>query len=187
MRDRLDANGDGDFTDAADRDEPAANNTFSKANEWTARRVQKAGTGNYESYSYTHDAVGNLTAQQVDTYANNVLSATGGRRLVYDAFGRLTRVEQLVGGLGEDRIEQYKFNGLGYRIMTQTDADFDGVFEDGERTYLMYDERWRVVASFVDASATPREAWVYHSAGLGGLAGRARARCLCHRVMEGAS
>ena len=29
---RLDANGDGDFTDAADRDEPAANNTFSSTN-----------------------------------------------------------------------------------------------------------------------------------------------------------
>jgi hypothetical protein len=36
---QLDANGDGVFTDADDRDEPSAYTTFNAANEWTARRV----------------------------------------------------------------------------------------------------------------------------------------------------
>lgn len=87
---QLDANGDGDFGDEADRDEPSAYNTFNTANEWTARRVAKAGGSDRDEHAYTYDAAGNLTDLALTVYrgANSALTH---RRLVYDAFGRLVR------------------------------------------------------------------------------------------------
>ncbi len=59
---RLDANGDADYTDEADRDEPSANNSFDKENEWTSRRIDKGG-GYHDDLAYTDDATGNLTVE----------------------------------------------------------------------------------------------------------------------------
>lgn len=114
--------------------------------------MSKAGSGNYESYAYTYDAVGNLTIQTTNIFTSGTQTSTSGRTFVYDAIGRLTQVtDPNVEPGSENRIAQYKYNGLGFRIMTQTDADGDETFEDGERTSFMYDDRWRRVGSFVDS------------------------------------
>jgi len=55
--------------------------------------------------------------------------------------------------------------------LAQYDDDTDGTLEDSERTYLMYDDRWRVVASFSDQDEAPADAFVHHNAGIGGSGG----------------
>jgi RHS repeat-associated protein len=161
---QLDANGDGDFGDETDRDEPSAYNTFNTANEWTARRVAKAGGTDRDEHAYTHDAVGNLTdlARTVYRGANTALTH---RRLVYDAFGRLVRAAS-VEGMDETDIALYRYNGLNMRLMWQDDADADSTLESSERFYVMHDERWRPVATFRDTDSTPKEAFVWHAAGV---------------------
>jgi len=62
-------------------------------------------------------------------------------------------------------VVKYRYNGLGYRILWQWDVDADTVLENDERTYLTYDERWRVVAAFRNSDSTPKERWVHHAAG----------------------
>jgi hypothetical protein len=81
------------FTDADDRDEPSAYNTFNAANEWTARRIAKAGTDRSE-FTYTHDPVGNLIGESVTTYTGSS-TAVATRGWVYDPFGRLVRTTGL--------------------------------------------------------------------------------------------
>jgi len=168
----LDANGDGDYTDADDRDEIAANNTFNKANEWTARRVKKSPSTNYDDYSYTYDPAGNLVGESVTKVRAGSGNQLASRQFVYDAFGRLVKVvNPMLSEGGEDRIAQYKYNGLGFRTMAQYDEDVDGVFEASERVYFAYDERWRMIASFRNQDANPKEAFVYHAAGKAGRGG----------------
>ena len=112
---QLDSNGDGDFTDEEDRDEPSAYNTFNKANEWTFRRVQKAATDDRDEWTYTYDAAGQLTKMELDRY-RGVVTSEAERTLVYDAFGRLVRVEGFPTESGPLSIAAYRYNGLGYRI-----------------------------------------------------------------------
>ncbi|MFZ2873610.1 MAG: RHS repeat-associated core domain-containing protein [Phycisphaerales bacterium] len=166
---QLDANGDGDYGDETDRDEPSAYNTFNKANEWTARRVAKAGGSDRDEHAYTYDAAGNLTDLAVTVY-RGMSTALSHRRLVYDAFGRLVRVAA-VEGMDETDVAVYRYNGLNMRLMWQDDADADSTLESGERFYVMHDERWRPVATFRDTDATPKEAFVWHAAGQGGFGG----------------
>ena len=89
------------------------------------------------------------------------------RRLVYDAFGRLVRVAA-VEGMDETDVALYRYNGLNMRLMWQDDADADSTLESSERFYIMHDERWRPVATFRDTDTTPKEAFVWHAAGLFG-------------------
>ncbi|MBX3410573.1 MAG: hypothetical protein KF859_11890 [Phycisphaeraceae bacterium] len=167
---QLDANGDGSFTGEADRDEPSAYNAFNKANEWTARRVQKAGSDRDE-YTYTYDAVGNITGESLTSYRGMAMGA-GGRTFEYDAFGRLVRVRAVFYPFeGEDRLTQYRYNGLGFRIMWQYDADLNAELDNSDRYYFMYDDRWRIVGAFRNQDASPKESFVYHAAGLGGRGG----------------
>lgn len=163
---QLDANGDGDFTDESDRNEPSADQTFNLANEWTARKVTKTGTDN-DSFAYTYDAVGNLTGDTL-TSVRGMSTAYSTRGFVYDAFGRMVAVSGLVTEEGPVNIQQSRYNGLGFRIMWQYHVNFDGVLSNSERYYFMYDESWREIATFRNQDASPKEALVYHEAGSGG-------------------
>jgi len=166
---KLDANGDGDFGDEEDRDEPLADQTFTKANEWTDRKIAKASGGgaDHDTYDYTHDAVGNLTVED-RSGLRGAMSTLGRRGFVYDAFGRMVTATGIIGEDGPVVTARHRYNGLGFRIMWQYDADTDGTLEDAERYYQMHDERWRVIAVFRNQDAAPKEGYVHHAAGSGG-------------------
>ena len=95
---RLDANGDGDFSDEADRDELSANTTFNEANEWTARRVSKTSndpTNNWDDWTYDYNDNGQQIREQLSSKRVTGLGTVqtlGARLFRYDAFGRLTGV-----------------------------------------------------------------------------------------------
>ena len=47
-------------------------------------------------------------------------------------------------------VEEYTYNGLGYRISFQADSDADGDVDGSDLVYsFAYDERWRIVATFL--------------------------------------
>jgi RHS repeat-associated protein len=63
---------------------------------------------------------------------------------------------------------EYRYNGLGQRIMWRYDANASGTVASTKRYHYMYDDRWRVVVVFRDADSTPKESFVYHAAGNAG-------------------
>jgi len=130
---KLDANGDGDFGDEEDRDEPLADQTFTKANEWTDRKIAKASGGgaDHDTYDYTHDAVGNLTVEDLSGL-RGATSSLGRRGFVYDAFGRMVTATGIIGEEGPVVTARHRYNGLGFRIMWQYDADSDINFDGSE-------------------------------------------------------
>ncbi len=69
---------------------------------------------------------------------------------------------------GPTYIAKYRYNGLGFRIMSQEDDNASGSLDAAEKRFMMYDERWRVVATFRDQDAAPKETYVYHAAGWNG-------------------
>jgi RHS repeat-associated protein len=166
---KLDVDGDGSFTGEDDREELSAYNTFNKANEWTTRRENKGSGTDYNGWADTYDAVGNLT-RQVQTRARTGLgTAVGGRGFKYDVFGRVVQIGTDLGsGLVSNSGTVYRYNGLNQRIMWVRDEDSDDAPENSERVYVMYDDRWRMVGTFLDDDSTPKEAWVYHHAGMKG-------------------
>lgn len=163
---QLDSNGDGDFTDIGDRDEPSGtgNNEFSKANEWTDRRVNR-NSGQHDTYDYTYDAVGNLTEESITINAGGAPQGSGYRKFVYDVFGRLVEAQGPEVDEVPTYIAKYRYNGLGFRIMWQYDADTDATLENGERYYFLYDEEWRPLATYRDQDTDPKERYVYHNSG----------------------
>ncbi len=88
------------------------------------------------------------------------------RKFRYDPFGRLTAV--FSDESETNLIAEYRYNGLGQRIMWRYDANFDKTVGSTERYHFMYDDRWRVVGVFRDADSTPKESFVYHAAGNAG-------------------
>jgi RHS repeat-associated protein len=62
----------------------------------------------------------------------------------------------------------YRYNGLGHRIMEQWDEDASDVLDADERLYYVHDSRWRQVAVYREQDANPKEAFIYHAAGLAG-------------------
>ncbi|CAG1010355.1 hypothetical protein PHYC_03836 [Phycisphaerales bacterium] len=167
---QLDINGNGSFTDEEDRNEPSADQTFNDANEWTDRKITKTGSDN-DTYDYTYDAVGNLTYEDLTKVRGqtNIISERG---FVYDAFGRMVRVTGLPVDEVPATVQNHRYNGLNFHIMEQSDTDLDGTLENSERRYFMFDERWRIVGSFLDLDGSgAREAFVNHAAGSGGFGG----------------
>lgn len=62
--------------------------------------------------------------------------------------------------------------GGGYRTAWQYDTDTDGDVDANDKTfYFLYDERWRVVATFREDDAAPKEVFIHHAAGVGGYGG----------------
>lgn len=134
--------------------------------EYNNRRITKTGS-DYDDHVYTYDPVGNLTGDTLSQHRGSVTSGSP-RNFVYDAFGRLVAVTGIVTDEGPTSIAKYRYNGLGFRIMSQEDDNASGSLDSAERRYLMYDERWRVVAAFRDQDAAPKESYVYHAAGWNG-------------------
>ena len=81
---------------------------------------------------------------------------------IYDVWGRL----RLVNNQSADPVTAYRYNGLNWRIAVQHDDDADGDLDANDLTYYhVYDERWRMVATFRDDDSDPKEQFVYHNAG----------------------
>jgi RHS repeat-associated protein len=68
----------------------------------------------------------------------------------------------------ETPIAEYRYNGLGQRIMWRYDANANETVASTERYYYMYDDRWRVMGVFRDEDAAPKESYVSHAAGNAG-------------------
>jgi len=164
---QLDLNADGDFLDADELDEA---NTFNAVNELTARDTDDDGT---DDFTLAYNDMGQLTAQG------------DGRQFVYDAFGRLAKVE-FFDGSSTSLVARFHYNGLGHlvaRTYDNNDASDtgapDGSVDADDLTYVhQYDQAWRIVATYrattttsggelvpnsIDAS--PKEIFVYHEAG----------------------
>jgi RHS repeat-associated protein len=65
----------------------------------------------------------------------------------------------------------YRYNGLGYRIQWQYDENINFTLSSSERFYFLYDDRWRIVATFRDTDSSAKESFVYHAAGVAGRGG----------------
>ncbi|GEM_PF-1427427 len=59
--------------------------------------------------------------------------------------------------------------GPGLPIGWQYDANADGQLEPSEQFHFMYDDRWRILATFRGFDENPKEAFVYHAAGHAGM------------------
>ncbi len=165
---QLDANGDGNFFGADDRNELIDNTTFTAANEWTGRRVSKSAgdPNNYrDDWTYDYNPNGQQIRETLDFKRGGGSTVTL-RKFRYDPFGRLTAV--FSDESETNLIAEYRYNGLGQRIMWRYDANFDKTVGSTERYHFMYDDRWRVVGVFRDADSTPKESFVYHAAGNAG-------------------
>lgn len=130
---------------------------FNKANELRTRDTNNDGTTNY---TLAYDANGNLTDDGVNyTYE-------------YDTLNRLRRVRDRNDSNGTTNlVAEYWYNGLGYRIAMRTDVTGSGGVPDGNADstdpiyYLVYDTRWRQVATYRDDDDYPKEQFVHHAAG----------------------
>ncbi|MBL1219177.1 MAG: hypothetical protein D8M59_16995 [Planctomycetes bacterium] len=66
-------------------------------------------------------------------------------------------------------VAEYVYNGLGYRISVHQDTDTDGDVDANDKWYhFVYDDNWRIVATFREDDTSPKEQFVYHNAGLDG-------------------
>src|SRR5690606_19124359 len=130
-----------------------------KANELIERDIASGPT-----YTPSYDEVGNLI-DDGKTY-----------KYVYDPFGRMRKI---LLRSDDSLVVEYRYNGLGHRIASHYDVNLDGdVDTDDAWYYFMYDERWRVIATYrapgtapTDLDADPKERFVYHNAGYAGYGG----------------
>lgn len=74
----------------------------------------------------------------------------GDQVMVYDAWGRLVEVRRTdIQAL----VAAYRYNGLGLLIARTADSDADGDVDGADATYhSAYDERWRIVATYLAAA-----------------------------------
>jgi hypothetical protein len=154
LRHKIDTDADGTF-------ELDDTGVFSAANEWQTRDLDSNAT--IDRY-LSHDANGNLTS-----LGTGASSTALGQGYTYDAFGRMVYT-----GFGAaSGAATYRYNGLGHRIMWQYDVNANESFDDEERYYFCYDERWRVVATYRDDddSDDAKERFVHHAAGVRGMGG----------------
>ncbi|MBK9189248.1 MAG: hypothetical protein IPM33_09870 [Phycisphaerales bacterium] len=151
MQHRLDLNGDGVFTGS---NELKAVNDFSLANELTTRDINADST---IDYTLAYDKAGNQTDDgKIYTY-------------VYDAFGRLRQIKHRTTSA---LISEHTYNALGFRVGWHYDANADAAVDGDDPWYwFAYDDQWRIVATFRDEDADPKEVFVHHAAGLGGFGG----------------
>ncbi|MCH8151435.1 MAG: RHS repeat-associated core domain-containing protein [Planctomycetes bacterium] len=149
---KLDLNGDGDFIDT---DEYNDDRTHNDVNELTARDTDDDGTNDF---TLTSDKLGNLTDDGEHW------------EYVYDPFGRLRQVKKTS---DQALVVEYTYSGLGHRIGWHYDVDGNGTVDDISDPWFrfVYDERWRIVATYRDSDSSPKEQFVYHNAGLNGFGG----------------
>ena len=116
---KQDVNGDSTYTVGTDIDESRTHNVV---NELTARNTNIGGGADYNTMTY--DAAGNLT-DDIESY-----------EYVYDAWNRLVEVENTS---DSSTVSTFRYNGLGYRITMQYDADGDASIEAEEEYHFVYD------------------------------------------------
>ena len=146
--DKVDLNGDGDFTDT---DELFDDRTHNEVNELTGRDIDDSGS---DDYTLTYDAAGNMT-DDGENY-----------EYVWDAFYRLRKVNDTG---DQSLVAEYKYNGLNYRISRHEDTDTDGDVDGNDKWFhTAYDERWRGVATFRESDSDPKEQLTSHNAGFSG-------------------
>jgi RHS repeat-associated protein len=120
---KVDANGDGDYTDAGDLDQSRTHNAV---NELTG--LSEAG-GQSAWADPVHDARGNMTS------VPKPADMTGTYTCVYDAWNRLVKVSD-----GQTTVAEYRYDGLGRRIRKYV--------PDGENwtvTEYYYSAGWQVL------------------------------------------
>ncbi len=145
---KLDLDGDNNWNETGEYNDDRTHNVV---NELTARDTDDNGTDNY---TLTYDGVGNLT-DDGNEY-----------EYVYDVWGRLRKV---LNTSTQALIEEFWYNGLGFRITFHADATGNGTTDGSDPKYhLIYDERWRLVATYRADDDNPKEAFVPHQAGLDG-------------------
>jgi YD repeat-containing protein len=163
--DKVDLNGDADFIDA---DEVNHDRTHSGVNELTARDIDEHST---DDYTLTYDAVGNM-ADDGENYGYE-----------WDAFGRLRKVSNTS---DQSLVAEYKYNGLGYRMAAHEDTDVDGDVDSNDLWYYdAFDERCRDVARVRSSDTSPKEEFIYHSAGNDGRGGSSYIDLLVLRNKDG--
>ncbi|MFO0835766.1 MAG: RHS repeat-associated core domain-containing protein [Phycisphaerales bacterium] len=133
---------------------------FNKANEL---RTRDPDNNNTDNITLTYDANGNLTDDGVNY------------KYEYDTLNRLRRVrDRNDSNILTNLVAEYWYNGLGYRIAMRTDVTGSGGMPDGNADstdpiyYLVYDTRWRQVATYRDDDDYPKEQFVHHAAGSDG-------------------
>ena len=147
---KLDLDGDGSYggTDEYDDDR-----THNEVNELTGRDTDDNGS---DDHTLVYDEAGNLP-DDGESYKYD-----------YDVWYRLRKVNKQSDAL----LAEHRYNGLGHRIAEHTDTDVDGdVDANDDWHHFAYDERWRVVAMFLDADTSPTEEFVPQNAGAGGQGG----------------
>ncbi|MEQ9617524.1 MAG: RHS repeat-associated core domain-containing protein, partial [Phycisphaerales bacterium] len=146
-----DLDGDLNYNEASELD---AASTFTKANELATR--DKDGDLTFEE-DQVHDEVGNL------------LNDGFKQKYVYDVWGRLV---EILNRNDDSILEEFEYNGLGYRTSWHYDVDGDTSVEsngDDPWFYFAYDENWRIVMTFQESDSAPKESFVYHSPGRRGM------------------
>jgi RHS repeat-associated protein len=135
---KLDRNGDTDFVDAGDYND---DRTHNDVNELTARDTDDNGTDNFTLTYFKTGAMNN----DGENY-----------KYVWDAWGRLRKV---LNRSNDALVTEYRYNGLGFRITEYLEAST-------VTHHMVYDERWRIVATYREDDADPKEVFVHHAAGL---------------------
>ncbi|MBL9119319.1 MAG: hypothetical protein JNL80_05315, partial [Phycisphaerae bacterium] len=145
QNEQLDLNGDGDETDTDEHDDTRTHNAV---NELTARDTDSDST---DDYTLTHDAAGNLT-DDGETYVYE-----------YDAWYRLRKIKDR----GTSAVlSEHQYYGNGFRAGEHYDADQDSDVDSNDPWYwFAYDERWRIVGTFVGSDSSPKERFLHHTAG----------------------
>jgi RHS repeat-associated protein len=145
---QLDRNGDGSYTGSHELQDDRTHNVV---NELTARDTDNDDTNDY---TLTYDDVGNL----IDDGEHY--------EYVYDPFGRLRKI---LDRSNDALVQEYWYNGLGYRIATKYDSDGDDDVDGTDPTWrFIYDTQWRIIQMYRNDDANPRERFVYHAAGQNG-------------------
>jgi RHS repeat-associated protein len=150
VRHKVDLDGNGNFTGSGEIDDTGV---FNAVNEWSTRDTDSNASVNY---TLAYDGDGNMT-DDGQSY-----------KYVWDAFGRLVTAKNQSNAV----VAEYRYNGLGYRISWKYDTDVDGDVDGSDKTYYFcYDDRWRIVATYLGSDSSPKERFVYHNAGANGLGG----------------
>jgi RHS repeat-associated protein len=150
-REKLDLNGDGDFSDTSEHDDTRTHNAV---NELTARDTDSNASNNF---TLSYDAAGNLS-DDGEHYEYE-----------YDAFYRLRKVKNTS---TQALVAEYRYNALNHRIGVHEDSDTDGDVDSNDKWYYdAFDERWRLLARFRESDTAPKEDFVPHQAGASGQGG----------------
>lgn len=163
---QFDEDGDGAYTGSTDIND---DRTHNDVNELTARDTDDDGTNDDV---LVYDPVGNLTDDDADF------------QYTYDAFGRLTKIEN------QDPtpkvIAEYKYNGLGFQISELLDTNDDGQANSSDVWFhTMYDESWRALQVYRGDDEKPKLEYVNHNAGLGGYGGSSYIDGVAYRRRDG--